>query len=140
MKNTTYNFFLSNLVEKTIVVPNTLVFYPAPRTCYSLERNFMPVYLRAPVVSFRPPLGISARALVKFFHNRPDNAFQACTYPIGYFHMVCIDDTIFTMKCQYLPIMLIFFASSMEHHIIFFLAKNCCTCGKYNWWTYVFKK
>lgn len=75
------------------------------------RRNFMPVYLCAPVVSLRPPLGVGARALVKFFHNRPDNAFQVCVYPIGYFHMVRIDETIFTMKCQYLPIMfLIFFA------------------------------
>lgn len=38
--------------------------------------DFMLVYLPAPTVSLRPPLGVSAGAITKFFHNCPDNAFQ----------------------------------------------------------------
>ncbi|XP_050370591.1 protein RETICULATA-RELATED 4, chloroplastic [Argentina anserina] len=38
--------------------------------------DFMLVYLPAPTVSLRPPLGLSAGAITKFFHGCPDNAFQ----------------------------------------------------------------
>ncbi|QHO23379.1 hypothetical protein HN51_047106 [Arachis hypogaea] len=38
--------------------------------------DFMLVYLPAPTMSLRPPLGINAGPIVKFFHNCPDNAFQ----------------------------------------------------------------
>lgn len=52
--------------------------------------DFMLVYLPAPTISLRPPLGVSAGAITKFFHNCPDNAFQVFVYPIGCFDMVLI--------------------------------------------------
>jgi hypothetical protein len=52
--------------------------------------DFMLVYLPAPTVSLRKPLGVSAGAITKFFHNCPDNAFQVFIYPIDYFDMVFI--------------------------------------------------
>ncbi|KAG8388984.1 hypothetical protein BUALT_Bualt02G0182300 [Buddleja alternifolia] len=38
--------------------------------------DFMLVYLPAPTVSLRPPLGLDAGRLAKFFYSCPDNAFQ----------------------------------------------------------------
>ncbi|XP_009366083.2 protein RETICULATA-RELATED 4, chloroplastic-like [Pyrus x bretschneideri] len=38
--------------------------------------DFMLVYLPAPTVSLRPPLGLNAGAITRFFHGCPDNAFQ----------------------------------------------------------------
>ncbi|KAL7126906.1 hypothetical protein ABFS83_14G218000 [Erythranthe nasuta] len=38
--------------------------------------DFMLVYLPAPTVSLRAPLGLDAGRLAKFFYNCPDNAFQ----------------------------------------------------------------
>ncbi|KAL8029371.1 hypothetical protein ABFX02_14G221500 [Erythranthe guttata] len=38
--------------------------------------DFMLVYLPAPTVSLRVPLGLDAGRLAKFFYNCPDNAFQ----------------------------------------------------------------
>ncbi|KAM1754754.1 hypothetical protein ACFX12_007169 [Malus domestica] len=38
--------------------------------------DFMLVYLPAPTVSLRPPLGLDAGAITRFFHGCPDNAFQ----------------------------------------------------------------
>lgn len=55
--------------------------------------DFMLVYLPAPTVSLRPPLGVSAGAISKFFHNCPDNAFQ-----------VYITFTWFTLLKQFSPL------------------------------------
>lgn len=38
--------------------------------------DFMLVYLPAPTVSLRPPIGMNAGQIAKFFHSCPDNAFQ----------------------------------------------------------------
>ncbi|CAH9134578.1 unnamed protein product [Cuscuta epithymum] len=38
--------------------------------------DFMLVYLPAPTVSLRPPVGVNVGRLSKFFYNCPDNAFQ----------------------------------------------------------------
>ncbi|XP_058735178.1 protein RETICULATA-RELATED 4, chloroplastic-like [Vicia villosa] len=46
--------------------------------------DFMLVYLPAPTVSLRPPLGVSAGAISKFFHNCPDNAFQVALSGTSY--------------------------------------------------------
>ncbi|XP_004293169.1 PREDICTED: uncharacterized protein LOC101294046 [Fragaria vesca subsp. vesca] len=46
--------------------------------------DFMLVYLPAPTVSLRPPLGLSAGAITKFFHGCPDNAFQIALSGISY--------------------------------------------------------
>ncbi|GAV79999.1 DUF3411 domain-containing protein [Cephalotus follicularis] len=46
--------------------------------------DFMLVYLPAPTVSLRPPLGVSAGAFAKFFHSCPDNAFQVALSGTSY--------------------------------------------------------
>ncbi|KAK2381235.1 protein RETICULATA-RELATED 4, chloroplastic [Trifolium repens] len=46
--------------------------------------DFMLVYLPAPTVSLRKPLGVSAGAITKFFHNCPDNAFQVALSGTSY--------------------------------------------------------
>ncbi|XP_059431128.1 protein RETICULATA-RELATED 4, chloroplastic-like [Corylus avellana] len=46
--------------------------------------DFMLVYLPAPTVALRPPLGTSAGAIAKFFHNCPDNAFQVALAGTSY--------------------------------------------------------
>lgn len=38
--------------------------------------DFMLVYLPAPTVSLRSPIGVNAGRLAKFFYSCPDNAFQ----------------------------------------------------------------
>jgi hypothetical protein len=44
--------------------------------------DFMLVYLPAPTVALRPPLGTSAGAIAKFLHNCPDNAFQVRVFSL----------------------------------------------------------
>ncbi|KAI4306731.1 hypothetical protein L6164_029984 [Bauhinia variegata] len=46
--------------------------------------DFMLVYLPAPTVSLRKPLGVNAGAITKFFHNCPDNAFQVALCGTSY--------------------------------------------------------
>ncbi|KAI5673673.1 hypothetical protein M9H77_14037 [Catharanthus roseus] len=46
--------------------------------------DFMLVYLPAPTVSLRPPIGANAGRLAKFFHNCPDNAFQVALAGTSY--------------------------------------------------------
>ncbi|KAK9274135.1 hypothetical protein L1049_018949 [Liquidambar formosana] len=46
--------------------------------------DFMLVYLPAPTVSLRPPLGVSAGSIAKFFYNCPDNAFQVALAGTSY--------------------------------------------------------
>lgn len=38
--------------------------------------DFMLVYLPAPTISLRPPIGVNAGRIAKFFYGCPDNAFQ----------------------------------------------------------------
>lgn len=38
--------------------------------------DFMLVYLPAPTVSLRSPIGLNAGRVAKFFYSCPDNAFQ----------------------------------------------------------------
>ncbi|CAI9106300.1 OLC1v1005427C1 [Oldenlandia corymbosa var. corymbosa] len=38
--------------------------------------DFMLVYLPAPTISLRPPIGMNAGGIAKFFYSCPDNAFQ----------------------------------------------------------------
>ncbi|CAK9164698.1 unnamed protein product [Ilex paraguariensis] len=46
--------------------------------------DFMLVYLPAPTVSLRPPIGINAGSIAKFFYNCPDNAFQVALAGTSY--------------------------------------------------------
>ncbi|XP_020214769.1 protein RETICULATA-RELATED 4, chloroplastic isoform X2 [Cajanus cajan] len=46
--------------------------------------DFMLVYLPAPTVALRPPLGLNAGPIAKFFHGCPDNAFQVALSGASY--------------------------------------------------------
>lgn len=46
--------------------------------------DFMLVYLPAPTVSLKPPIGVNAGRIAKFFYGCPDNAFQVIIRKFAY--------------------------------------------------------
>lgn len=73
--------------------------------------DFMLVYLPAPTVSLRPPIGANAGRLAKFFHNCPDNAFQVSHGPSFRF-LVDLNETEVTYVIHVVDRLLL-----LEHHI-----------------------